>query len=212
MIKNILKVTIITSLLLCSASAKAWDTTNIFPLNDGAKWVYTGEWDGNVKKNAISVEMRVLRFVNGGGYIAAHMSGHPKDAAIIEDGKIKSSTYVYYVIDSEVYMITDPYNMEAAMGGRYDPKPEDLFMELPLVPGAVSKPIAGESGWFVEATKIKVPALRNQIEGFSLIFKNSDKAELISFAPCVGITSYQYVDYSSGENVILVLSEYKTGN
>lgn len=212
MIKNILTAAAIASLLLCSAQAKAWDTASIFPLNNGAKWVYSGEWDKDTKTNAISVEMRVLRFVNGGGYIAAHMSGHPKDAATIENGKITPSTYVYYVIGTEVYMITDSYNMEAAMGGRYDPKPEDLFMELPLVPGAVSKPIAGENGWFVEATKIKVPALRNQIEGFSLIFKNSDKAELISFAPCVGITSYQYVDYVSGDNVILVLSEYKTGN
>jgi hypothetical protein len=212
MTKNILKVTIITALLLCSTSANAWDTINIFPLNSGAKWVYSGEWDGDSETNEISVEMRVLRFVNGGGYVAAHMSGHPKDAANIEDGKITPSTYVYYVIGTEVYMITDSYNMEAAMGGRYDPKSEDLFMELPLVPGSVSKPIAGENGWFVEATKIKVPALRNQIEGFSLILKNSDKAELISFAPCVGITSYQYIDYASGENVTLVLSEYKTGN
>ncbi len=213
MTKNILKVTIAAVLLLCSVSAKGWDTTNVFPLNNGAKWVYSGEWDGDTKINAISVEMKVLRFVNGGGYIAAHMSGHPKDAASsIEGGKITPSTYVYYVIGSEVYMVTKPYDMEAAMSGRYDPKPEDLFMELPLMPGPISKPISGENGWFVEAVKINVPALRDQIEGFSLIHKNDDKAEVISFAPCVGITSYQYIDYVSGDNVILVLSEYKTGN
>lgn len=215
MVKNIVKTVPCAILLLWAVSAKAWDTTNIFPLNDGAKWVYSGEWENDRDENpdvsTISIEMKVLRFVNGGGYIAAHMSGHPKDAASIEDGKITPSSYVFYVIGTNVYMVTNPSDMDAAMRGRYDPKPKDLFMELPLVPGPFSKSITGEKGWFIEAAKINVPALRGPIEGFSLIHKNDDKAEFISFAPCVGITSYQHIDYISGDNVILVLSEYETG-
>lgn len=215
MTKSLVKLTITAVLLLFSVSAKGWDTTSVFPLNDGAKWVYSGEWENDRDENpdvsTISIEMKVLRFVNGGGYIAAHMSGHPKDAASIEDGKITPSSYVFYVIGTDVYMVTNPSDMDAAMRGRYDPKPKDLFMELPLIPGSVSKPIAGENGWFIEASKINVPALRDPIEGFSMILKNDDKAELISFAPCVGITSYQYIDYISGDNVILILSEYETG-
>ncbi len=194
--------------------ALAWDTANVFPLGEGKKWTYTGTWENinSDKKTPISVEVKVLRFVNGGGYIGAHMQGHPTDIESFESGKIKLSTYMYYILGNNVYIITDQANMGSAMRGRYDPKPEELFMTLPLKPGAYSGEIVGESGWLVEAASISIPALRCKMDGHRLILKNENRGKLMTFVPLVGITSYSYVNYNTGDKLHINLSEYKTGN
>ena len=197
--------------------ALAWNTTNIFPLGEGMKWTYTGTWENinGDKKTPISptsIETKVLRFVNGSGYIGAHMQGHPTDIESLESGEVKLSTYVYYILGTNVYMITNQANMGSAMRGRYDPKPEELFMALPLKPGAFFGKIAGESGWLVETINILVPALRSKMAGYRLILKNENKVRLMTFVPLVGITSYSYVDYNTGDKLHINLSEYKTGN
>jgi hypothetical protein len=194
-----------------------WDTPNIFPLTEGAKWTYTGIYEesdaeGNtLTRTDISVEAKVLRFVNGGGYVAAYMNGYPKDALSFADGEGTLTTYVYFVLDSRVYMITDNTDMERALSGRYDPKPNDLFIALPPTPGPVPEPLIGEEGWVIEEQKITVPALRGTIDGFSILLQKDDRAEMLTFAPCVGVTSYQYYDYDSGKKIILRLSEVKIG-
>lgn len=215
--KNVVKIMIRALLALFATSAStalAWDTTRIFPLENGAKWKYTGTWENinTGEKIPISLDAKVLRFVNGGGYIGAHMQGHPTDIENFKSGTIKSSTYVYYILGNNVYMITDQANMGTAMSGRYDPKPEEIFMTLPLKTGTYFDKMAGDTGWTVEAAKIPIPSFKCTMDGHMLILKKEDRGKLMTFVPLVGITSYQYVNYKTGDKLQLNLSEYITGN
>ena len=200
-------------LAVSTSTAVAWDTSRIFPINEGAKWKYTGMWENinTGKKTPISLEAKVLRFVNGGGYVGAHMQGHPTDIENIESGEIVKSTYVYYVLGNRVYMITNPSSMGSAMSGRYDPKENEIFMTFPLRPGAYFGKMAGESGWQVEAATIPIPAIRCKMDGHRIILKKEDRGKLMTFVPLVGITSYQYINYNTGDKIHLNLSEYITG-
>lgn len=201
-------------LAMSTSTAVAWDTNSIFPINEGAKWRYTGMWENinTGKKTPISLEARVLRFVNGGGYIGAHMQGHPLDVESIGSGGIIKSTYVYYVLGNRVYKITNPSDMNSAMSGRYDPKEDEIFMTFPLRPGAYFGKMAGESGWQVEAASIPIAAVKCKMDGHRMILKKGDRVKLMTFVPLVGITSYQYLNYNTGDKIQLNLSEYITGN
>ncbi|MBN1574704.1 MAG: hypothetical protein JW984_16015 [Deltaproteobacteria bacterium] len=200
-------------LAMSTSTAVAWDTSNIFPINEGARWKYTGMWENinTGKKTPISLEAKVLRFVNGGGYLGAHMQGHPTDIESIKSGEVAKSTYVYYVLGNRVYKITNPSDMNSAMSGRYDPREDEIFMTFPLKPGAYFGKMAGDNGWQVEAASIPIPAVRCKMDGYIIILKKKDMIKLMTFVPIVGITSYQYLNYNTGDKIKLNLSEYVTG-
>ena len=209
---SICKVMITLILSLGAISSMGWDSSNIFPLSDKGRWVYSGvreeTRDGVTREIPITMEMKVLRLVTGGGYIAAHMRGNPLDAASSEGGEINPSTYAYYILGDDVYMIVDSADVNSSMVGRYEPKPDDLFMELPLIPGNLTGTIAGEKGWTVEEIKVSVPAIRGTMDGIALTLRTEDRADILTFVPCVGFTSYQFMDYVTGDRVLLKLIEF----
>ena len=186
----------------------------VFPLEDSGIWYYAGtnEKGGSDGENTeiveFSLKSEVLRFVTGGGYVGAHMMGHPFDAVTIMEGTLCRSSYVYYLLGSDVYLIENQQDMNTAMGGRYDPKVEEKFISFPLISGLYQDTIEGESGWIIKTTKISVPALRGPVDGYAFIMKKPDVGKMMTFAPGVGITAYYYMDYTTGDKIKLKLTEY----
>ncbi|MBN1883390.1 MAG: hypothetical protein JW885_14580 [Deltaproteobacteria bacterium] len=186
----------------------------LFPLEDNGVWYYTGtyekgESDGeDTEIIEFNLKSEVVRFVTGGGYVGAHMMGHPFDALSILDGAVCRSSYVYYLLGNDVYLIENQQDMNTAMGGRYDPSAEEKFISFPLISGLYQGTIVGESGWVVKTTRISVPALRGPVDGYAFIMKKPDEGKMMTFAPGVGITAYYYIDYTTGEKIKLKLTEY----
>lgn len=202
------------ALFATQALAMESGTGTVFPLEESGIWYYTGTYekgggDGeNIEIVEFSLKSEVLRYITGGGYVGAHMMGHPFDAQTILNGALNRSSYVYYLLGSDLYMVENQQDMNTAMGGRYDPKAEEKFISFPLISGLSPDPIAGESGWIIKTTKISVPALRGPVDGYAFILKKPDEGKMMTFAPGVGITAYYYMDYTTGDKIKLKLTEY----
>lgn len=201
---------------LCATQALAMESGSgtLFPLEESGTWYYTGTYEKgggsgeDVEIVEFSLKSEVLRLVSGGGYVGVHMMGHPFDALTILDGAVCRSSYVYYLLGNDVYLIDDQQDMNTAMGGRYDPKAEEKFISFPLISGLYQGTIGGESGWVVKTTRISVPALRGPVDGYAFIWKEPDEGKMMTFAPGVGITAYYYMNYTTGDKIKLKLTEY----
>jgi len=215
MLKRTFTLALNALIALFATQALAMDsgTGTVFPLEESGTWYYTGTYekggDGeNTEIVEFSLKSEVLRYVTGGGYVGAHMMGHPFDALTILTGALSRSSYVYYLLGSDVYMIENQQDMNTAMGGRYDPKSEEKFISFPLISGLAPDTMRGESGWIIKTTKISVPALRGPVDGYAFILKKPDEGKMMTFAPGVGITAYYYMDYTTGDKIKLKLTEY----
>jgi hypothetical protein len=209
-----LVINALIALFATQALAMESGSGTLFPLEESGTWYYTGTYEkgGSAGEDAeiveFSLKSEVLRFVTGGGYVGAHMTGHPFDALSILNGSISRSSYVYYLLGNDVYLIDNQQDMNTAMGGRYDPKDEEKFISFPLITGLYQGTIGGESGWIVKTTRISVPALRGPVDGYAFIMKKPDEGKMMTFAPGVGITAYYYMDYTTGDKIKLKLTEY----
>ena len=186
----------------------------LFPLEESGVWYYTGTYERGVGDGEdteiveFSLKSEVIRFVTGGGYVGAHMMGHPFDALTIMSGTLSRSSYVYYLLGNNVYLIENQQDMNTAMGGRYDPRADEEFISFPLISGLYQGTIGGESGWIVKTTRISVPALRGPVDGYAFIMRKPEEGKMMTFAPGVGITAYYYINYTTGEKIKLKLTEY----
>jgi hypothetical protein len=193
-------------------------TGMLFPLEESGTWYYTGTYEkggGDAESSEIiefNLKSEVLRLVTGGGYVGAHMMGHPFDSLTILNGGLSRTSYVYYLLGNDVYLIDNQQDMNTAMGGRYDPKTEEKFISFPLITGLYKGTIFGESGWIVKTTRISVPALRGPVDGYAFIMKKPEEGKMMTFAPGVGITAYYYMDYDTGDKIKLKLTEYILDN
>jgi hypothetical protein len=209
-------------------------STDAFPMREGTHWIYRGivRWSNGREGGAVSKvtwKTEVSKVIRRGPLFAAVINGFPSDLDLSDgDPKPGNSLLIrtgkedYYLIgaDAAQESIKTLGTRNASLDGLLNA--DDLFLHLPLKPGAKFCDAAGmarDDGMYCWVVSSVDQISLNDVKGlppgtreaYEIRYVTLPDDTSIKFVPGVGIVSYKYHHHGTIADTELKLIEFHAG-
>jgi hypothetical protein len=204
-----------------------------FPLEKGTFWVYDGNvaWVApnttEVQRRTINWRMEIIDVISRDLVIAAVVKGHPRDL-ISFDPKREPGVSVIVQVHLRKHYLLEGERAQAVLKRVKDPsdllsdlvRESEVFLETPISLGQrfcqaeMSTRTDWRNCWFVEEERTpsvkSIPGVPADWDGpeYGIAYRSLPSSEFVSFAPGIGLTSYDFSHHETSSYVQLKLTAF----